>query len=186
MSIHGPGHEQPLGGRGVPVPVSRSALFRVVLAVLAVSHALMAASWWSRPSPARVDGVSWVAGWMTPHVIAGVWVAAAVLAALGLVLSVVRGEAARPQLIVIGSLLVIIPLLIGALFLGPWLLWESSGLLGFPAGSGGGAGGPPHVSSGWGSTANYWTRAVMTLLALAAHAGAFDHAPRFRAGGARD
>lgn len=119
---------------------------------------------------------------MTPHVIAGVWLVAAVLAALGVVLSVVRGEAARQQLIVIGSLLVIVPLLIGALFLGPWLLWESSGLMGFPAG---GDVGPPHVSSGWGSTANYWTRAGLTLLALAAHAGAFDQAPRRRAGGDR-
>ena len=177
-----PSHGPPVESRGVPVPVSRSAFFRVVLAVLAVSHALMAASWSTRPSPARVDGVSWVAGWMTPHVIAGVWLVAAVLAALGVVLSVVRGEAARQQLIVIGALLVIIPLLIGALFLGPWLLWETSGGLGFPAG---GDVGPPHVSSGWGSTANYWTRAGLTLLALAAHAGAFDYAPRSRAGGGR-
>lgn len=182
MSVHRPDPELPLGGRGVPVPVSRSSFFRVVLTVLAVSHALMAASWVSRPSPARVDGVSWVAGWMTPHVIAGVWLIAAVLAALGVVLSVVRGEAARQQLIVIGALLVIIPLLIGALFLGPWLLWESAGLMGFPSG---GDVGPPHVSSGWGSTANYWTRAGVTLVALAAHAGAFDHAPRYRAGGGR-
>lgn len=164
------------------VPASRSSFFRVVLAVLAVSHGLMAASWATRPSPSRVDGVSWVAGWMTPHVIAGVWLVAAVLAVLGVVLSVVRGEAARQQLIVIGSLLVIIPLLIGALFLGPWLLWETSGGLGFPSG---GDVGPPYASSGWGSTANYWTRSGLTLLALAAHAGAFDQAPRRRAGGGR-
>ena len=164
------------------VPASRSALFRVALAVLAVSHGLMGVSWATRPSPARVDGVSWVASWMSTDVIACAWWVASLLAAVGVVLSVVRGEAARQQLILIGAVLVIIPLLVGALFMGPWVLWESSGPSGFPSPGGG----PPSVSSGWGSAVNYWTRSVLTLVSLAAHAGAFDQAPRCRARGQDD
>lgn len=148
------------------VPASRSGFFVAFLAVIAVSHAALAVTWWGAPTASRVAGVDWVAGWMNTGMIATLWTLAAVLAALGVGLAVVQGERARGRLIWIGAALVVIPGLVGGYFLGASALWWSTG-------------GQAGSASGWVTASAYLTRALITAFALTVHTGHFDRRPRW-------
>lgn len=142
----------------VPVPASRSAVFLCFLVTMAISNGLLALTWWAPATPGRAAGVDWVP-WMSPQVVAALWTLSAVAAALGVALALTRGERARSALVWVGVILVIVPALIGAYFLGASVLWWSGG---------GGS------ESGWITAAAYLTRALISAWALGVHVGAFD------------
>lgn len=150
-----------LGGRGAPVPASRSAVFPLFLATMAVVHGVLAVTWWAPATPGRAAGVDWVGPWMSPSVVAALWTVAAVAAGVGVVLAVRCPRAARGALVWIGVLLVIIPSVIGAYFLGSTVVWHwSHEDVGSP--------------SGWITAATYLGRGLISLWALGLHVGVFD------------
>lgn len=153
------------------VPASRSAVFTLFLATMAVSHGVLAVSWWAPATPGRAAGVDWVAPWMTTHVIAALWTVAAVAALIGAILGFLHGRRARQTLVWIGVLLVVIPALVGGYFLGSTIVWWDSN-----TGMG--------SESGWITAAAYLTRALISLWALGVHVGIFDGP--MRTGGSDD
>lgn len=100
-----------------------SAFYAGFLLIAATVYGGLALSWTGGGTPGRADGVQWVAGWMSTDVVAYIWAAGAAVIAVGGVLGLVRPCRYRGMVLVSGVTSVAVPLLLGAIFVGSWIVW---------------------------------------------------------------
>lgn len=93
------------------------------LLIVAAVYGAYSLSWLNGGTPGRVDGIQWVAGWMTPNLVALMWaLGAAVCAAAGVAVAV-RRSPSRRAVMVAGVVSVALPLLLGLIFFGSWVVY---------------------------------------------------------------